>query len=158
MATFSLLLIVVLVNLLIAMMSKTHDSVVEAGVREREWQFYQTTVWVKFIRREFVAPAPVNIIPNFYRHLFDPVHSIWAKLDRKRQVNGKEDLSTNDVQVQNISKVEVETGSVDVPKERIFAVGFQLDLLPEVQKEREERYATICDVLLKRYKAEYLNK
>lgn len=129
MATFSMLVIIVLVNLLIAMMSKTHDSVVEGSVREREWQFYQTTVWVKFIRREFVAPAPFNIFPNFYRHLFDEKHSFFAKCKSKK-VEGKE----------------------------VFGgFGAQLDLTDEDQKKRDERYKNTCAFLVKRYKASQLD-
>merc|ERR1712218_252847 len=110
-------------------MSKTHDSVVEGSVREREWQFYQTTVWVKFIRREFVAPAPFNIFPNFYRHLFDEKHSFFAKCKSKK-VEGKE----------------------------VFGgFGGQLDLTDEDQKKRDERYKNTCGILVKRYKASQLD-
>ena len=126
-ATFSLLVIIVLVNLLIAMMGKTHDSVVEAGVREREWLFYKTSVYIKFMRREFVAPAPVNLLPNFYRHLADPNHSFWARLTKRNKPNAVQGLGIG-----------------------------QLELLPEEQRIREKKYKNIADNLVKRYQGELL--
>ena len=95
--------IIVLVNLLIAMMSKTHDAVVEHDVREREWTYHMTNVWVKFIRRDFVAPIPVCLLPNIYRHCFDPNSRIMFRRSTSKVVNdslsecGEEFISgTND--------------------------------------------------------------
>lgn len=136
MALFSMMVIIILVNLLIAMMSKTHDSVVEDAVQEREWQFYSTTVWVKFIRREFVAPAPINIVPNFYRHLIDKDHSIFARIKKNKTVKTK-DLETDVSELQPV-----------------FTMGMNKMLTPEEAKKRIGRYEVISRSIVKRYKAD----
>jgi hypothetical protein len=60
-AVFSLMIIIVLVNLLIAMMSKSFNDVCDDQVRETEWTFHMMNLKTKFVRRDFVAPVPVNL-------------------------------------------------------------------------------------------------
>ena len=55
--------IFVLLNMLIAMMTKSFDRT--STNKDAEWKFYRTKLWIRFIRQDYSAPPPMNILPNF---------------------------------------------------------------------------------------------
>ena len=63
-AAFHVAVILVLLNMLIAMMTKSFE--VTSENEELEWRFYRAVIWIRFIRGDYTIPAPMNLIPNFY--------------------------------------------------------------------------------------------
>nr|XP_026689852.1 short transient receptor potential channel 4-like [Ciona intestinalis] len=61
---FNLIVMLILWNMLIAMMTKSYEETSEN--EELEWKFYRTELWIRFIRREFIRPPPMNLIPHPY--------------------------------------------------------------------------------------------
>ena len=61
---FHITVIFVLLNMLIAMMTKSFDETVEN--KETEWKFSRTELWIRFIRNDYSHPPPMNLIPNIY--------------------------------------------------------------------------------------------
>uniref|UniRef100_H2XS61 Ion transport domain-containing protein n=1 Tax=Ciona intestinalis TaxID=7719 RepID=H2XS61_CIOIN len=59
---FNLIVMLILWNMLIAMMTKSYEETSEN--EELEWKFYRTELWIRFIRREFIRPPPMNLIPH----------------------------------------------------------------------------------------------
>jgi len=59
---FYITVVLILVNLLIAMMAKSYE--ITSANEEEEWRFYRTVIWVRYIRRDFGCPPPMNIVPN----------------------------------------------------------------------------------------------
>ena len=94
-ATFSMLMVIVLVNLLIAMMSKTYDTFADEDNREQKWLFYKAKMWLIYLRQEYVMPVPFNIIPN--------CHKCFAKKKGKR-IDEENKRKKQDEKYQKISK------------------------------------------------------
>ena len=63
-ATYNVLAIIVLINMLIAMMSKTYEET--SDNEEIVWKFQQTRLWIRVIKKEQVRPPPMNLIPSLY--------------------------------------------------------------------------------------------
>ena len=61
---FHFSVILIMLNMLIAMMSKSFE--VTSANEETEWRFYRAVIWVRFIRGDFTCPPPMNLLPNFY--------------------------------------------------------------------------------------------
>uniref|UniRef100_H2XL42 Transient receptor ion channel domain-containing protein n=1 Tax=Ciona intestinalis TaxID=7719 RepID=H2XL42_CIOIN len=61
-ATYHVVAIIVMLNMLIAMMSKSYERTSEN--EEIEWKFHRTAMWIRFIRREVIRPPPMNVFPN----------------------------------------------------------------------------------------------
>ncbi|XP_039248274.2 short transient receptor potential channel 4-like [Styela clava] len=66
-ATYHVVAIIVMLNMLIAMMSNSYDDTREN--EETAWKFHRTSMWIRFIRREVVRPPPMNLFPNPWRIL-----------------------------------------------------------------------------------------
>nr|XP_002127225.1 short transient receptor potential channel 4-like [Ciona intestinalis] len=64
-ATYHVVAIIVMLNMLIAMMSKSYERTSEN--EEIEWKFHRTAMWIRFIRREVIRPPPMNVFPNPHR-------------------------------------------------------------------------------------------
>ena len=62
-ATYHVTAIIILINMLIAMMTKSFE--VTSENKDTEWKFQCTIIWIRFLRREVFMPPPMNIIPNF---------------------------------------------------------------------------------------------
>lgn len=65
MAVYHGVAIIVMLNMLIAMMSKSYEDTSEN--EDTAWKFHRTSVWIRFIRREVVRPPPMNLLPNPWR-------------------------------------------------------------------------------------------
>lgn len=63
-AVYNVLAIIVLINMLIAMMSKSYEET--SDNEETVWKFQQTRLWIRVIRKEQVRPPPMNLFPNMY--------------------------------------------------------------------------------------------
>lgn len=160
------MLIIVLVNLLIAMMSKTHDSVCDAGVQEIEWSFHMTNLWVKFIRRDFVAPVPFNLLPNFHKHLCGEF-AFWRSKSAVKEVKPAIDLGRGDTVCsgqgeENSTKLQItkneSTGptSTAVSKNRTFMQNLTMELTPEKIVELNSKFDDTSYQLVKRYRGKHI--
>ena len=61
---YNVLAIIVLINMLIAMMSKSYEET--SDNEETVWKFQQTRLWIRVIRKEQVRPPPMNLIPSLH--------------------------------------------------------------------------------------------
>ena len=61
-AGFYIAVILILINMLIAMMSKSYE--VTSENEEKLWRFHRAVSWVRYIRGDFTSPPPMNLIPN----------------------------------------------------------------------------------------------
>jgi len=68
---YSVINIIVLLNLLIAMMSSSYSFIVEHA--DTEWKFARTKLWMSFFEGRCTLPPPFNIFPNvkFIKGLFN---------------------------------------------------------------------------------------
>ena len=159
MATFCMMVIIVLVNLLIAMMSKTHDSVCDKGIRETEWSFYMMNLWVKFIRRDFVAPIPMNILPHFHKHLCSE-KALWrsTKDEQKPKIDevvvvensGKEVADRKKSIAKAVPTLTQKTSMTNMSKSLAVTLSEGETIL------RNEKYEQIVYTLCKRYRRKHL--
>ena len=140
-AILALMIVVVLVNLLIAMMSKTFDKTCDESVREIEWTFHMINLNVKFIRRDFVAPVPMNLSPDFYKHLLSE-HAFW----RRKESAGE---------VHPVKPDTIYSNSVDAHKSTL-AKNFLKELDQGEILQRNEDYNEVVGILVQRYKRKYL--
>ena len=63
-AIYHVSVIFILMNMLIAMMTKSFDRTSEN--KDAEWKFYRTELWIRFIRQDYSGPPPMNLLPDFY--------------------------------------------------------------------------------------------
>lgn len=63
-AVYHIVAIIVVLNMLIAMMSKSYE--ITSENEEREWLFHRTNLWIRHIRGDAILPPPMNLIPNPY--------------------------------------------------------------------------------------------
>ncbi|VDN09683.1 unnamed protein product [Dibothriocephalus latus] len=61
-AIYNACMIIILLNMLIAMMSKSFDEI--QGDRLEEWKFARANLWIVYIEQEGVLPAPMNLLPS----------------------------------------------------------------------------------------------
>ncbi|VDL91931.1 unnamed protein product [Schistocephalus solidus] len=61
-AIYNACMIIILLNMLIAMMSKSFDEI--QGDRLEEWKFARANLWIVYIEQEGVLPAPLNLLPS----------------------------------------------------------------------------------------------
>ena len=148
-AALAMMLIVVLVNLLIVMMSKTFDRVSGDNNRDIEWTFHMINLNVKFIRRDLVAPIPMNLLPHFYKHFcsvrrrlkgvscYCCLNRCWFLLRPRREFSSK---SNQDFE-ENLRSREIKS---------------YVELSQEEIKTRNEDYNKVVAGLCKRYRRKYL--
>jgi transient-receptor-potential-like protein len=60
--SYSVINVIVLLNLLIAMMSNSYAMIVEQA--DTEWKFARTKLWMSFIEESATLPPPFNIFPS----------------------------------------------------------------------------------------------
>ena len=65
--------VVLLINMLIAMMTKSYEKT--SANEKEEWMFYRTVIWIRFIRNDFTCPPPMNLIPIPY-YLFKMIKKL----------------------------------------------------------------------------------
>ncbi|KAM7542842.1 hypothetical protein Aperf_G00000010985 [Anoplocephala perfoliata] len=61
-AIYNACMIIILLNMLIAMMSKSFDEI--QGDRLEEWKFARANLWLVYIEQEGILPAPLNLLPS----------------------------------------------------------------------------------------------
>ncbi|CAF1556535.1 unnamed protein product [Rotaria magnacalcarata] len=79
---FSIANVIVLLNMLIAMMSKSYETIEEHA--DVEWKFARSKLYMEYIKEGGTLPVPFNIIPtpkSFY-YLFRRIFSCVKKLKR----------------------------------------------------------------------------
>ena len=70
--SFHIVIILILLNMLIAMMSKSYDKIDEN--KDIEWKFYQTEIWIRYIRNDFSKPPPMNLLVDL-----ELITNLWKK-------------------------------------------------------------------------------
>lgn len=82
--SYSVINVIVLLNLLIAMMSNSYAAIVEHA--DTEWKFARTKLWMSYFEESATLPTPFNIIPT-------PKHLLkWfglRKKDKLRRMSSK---------------------------------------------------------------------
>ncbi|XP_071452453.1 transient-receptor-potential-like protein [Hetaerina americana] len=82
--SYSVINVIVLLNLLIAMMSNSYAAIVEHA--DTEWKFARTKLWMSYFEESATLPTPFNIIPT-------PKHFMkWfglRKKDKLRRMSSK---------------------------------------------------------------------
>ena len=63
---FSVLSVIVMVNMVIAMMTKTYENSTQN--LKQEWYFNRATVFIRYIRHEWPRPVPMNLLPDLSYH------------------------------------------------------------------------------------------
>jgi len=77
MGIYHICIIFILLNMLIAMMTESFDSTNQN--KDELWKFYRTDIWIRFIRRDFSAPPPMNLLPDFYNLYIVIKKAIWLR-------------------------------------------------------------------------------
>ncbi|XP_078488075.1 short transient receptor potential channel 4-like isoform X2 [Ciona intestinalis] len=75
-AVYHVIAIIVLLNMLIAMMSRSYERTSEN--EEKEWKFQRTKMWIRILRKEIIRPPPMNLLPSF--------ETIWYYLKRSKRL------------------------------------------------------------------------
>ncbi|XP_074646574.1 short transient receptor potential channel 7-like isoform X2 [Tubulanus polymorphus] len=80
---YHIILVVVLMNMLIAMMSKSFEDI--AQDEDHEWKFARAALYMDFIRKGGTLAVPFNIIPPPKAFIMIPIELFrWCKTCRKR--------------------------------------------------------------------------
>ncbi|KAL5969348.1 Short transient receptor potential channel 6 [Taenia solium] len=89
-------MIIILLNMLIAMMSKSFDEI--QGDRLEEWKFARANLWLVYIEHEGVLPAPLNLLPSrvAITKIIRRIHR--ALLGCKVERSGGQKLRNNEVE------------------------------------------------------------
>ncbi|VDK22403.1 unnamed protein product [Taenia asiatica] len=89
-------MIIILLNMLIAMMSKSFDEI--QGDRLEEWKFARANLWLVYIEHEGVLPAPLNLLPSrvAITKIIQRIHR--ALLGCKVERSGGQKLRNNEVE------------------------------------------------------------
>ncbi|XP_078488079.1 short transient receptor potential channel 4-like isoform X2 [Ciona intestinalis] len=74
-AVYHIIAIIVLLNMLIAMMSRSYERTSEN--EEKEWKFQRTKMWIRILRKEIIRPPPMNLLPC--------LETIWYYLNSARK-------------------------------------------------------------------------
>ena len=63
-AVYHVSVVFILLNMLIAMMTKSYD--VASENKDAEWKYYRTQIWIQFICKDHSGPPPMNLLWIFY--------------------------------------------------------------------------------------------
>lgn len=66
-ACFSVISVVVLINMVIAMMTKSYDD--STKELQKEWVYSRASVFIRYLRGQWPQPVPMNLIPDFNYYL-----------------------------------------------------------------------------------------
>ena len=77
--------IFILLNMLIAMMTKSFDTT--SDNKDTEWKFYRTELWIRFIRQDYSGPPPMNILPDIFNIALKLQKFLCKKTYADRQKN-----------------------------------------------------------------------
>ena len=61
-AVYHVAIVLMLLNMLIAMMTKTYEK--SSANKEEEWRFHRAVIRLTFIRGDLTCPPPMNLLPN----------------------------------------------------------------------------------------------
>ncbi|XP_077977349.1 short transient receptor potential channel 4-like [Glandiceps talaboti] len=106
-AGYSVVAIIILLNLLIALMGTTYDAVVTNS--DTEWKFSRSEMWMDYFKHGATLPPPFNMVPT-PKSIFRIVVCIWNKTCAKgccKEVKDLREDSVNECNYKDISKVIV---------------------------------------------------
>ncbi|XP_072048694.1 uncharacterized protein [Amphiura filiformis] len=141
-AAFYVLMVIVLLNALIAVMSKTYHSV--EGNADVEWKFHSTVMWMSILFDDDVIPPPFNLLPS--------IDSIKKLLSRCRRW-GKKCRHGDDDKIQEMenqikqkhadkSQYKVKLINIDTAVDRASASVTMIAAICRVINKLVERYVT----------------
>ena len=70
---YHLVAIVILINMLIAMLTRSFELTSDNQVTE--WKFHRTVVWISYAQLNFICPPPMNLIPKPH-HIYDAIKRV----------------------------------------------------------------------------------
>ncbi|XP_046817273.1 transient receptor potential-gamma protein isoform X2 [Vespa crabro] len=139
--TYSVINIVVLLNLLIAMMNHSYQLISERA--DVEWKFARSKLWISYFEEGGTVPPPFNIIPTpksaWYVGLW-----IYRKLCGHSRAAKKEHMRTIRVKICTIYHIDV--GSLQ--RESSFRI---IERKAKQASQRDFRYQSIMRNLVRRY-------
>uniref|UniRef100_A0A1A9V4N0 Transient receptor ion channel domain-containing protein n=1 Tax=Glossina austeni TaxID=7395 RepID=A0A1A9V4N0_GLOAU len=94
--SYSVINVIVLLNLLIAMMSNSYAMIDEHS--DTEWKFARTKLWMSYFEDSSTLPPPFNIMPSvkwLIRFFRKSSKEIDRKRSKKRQQNDQENIYEN---------------------------------------------------------------
>ncbi|XP_070565524.1 short transient receptor potential channel 5-like isoform X2 [Ptychodera flava] len=89
-ACYQIAAVLILLNLLIALMGTTYDSIVENA--DTEWKFYRSDMWMDYFCRGVTQAPPFNVLPSskvFINVLRRVYHCCCCRRDAKVQAKAK---------------------------------------------------------------------
>ncbi|XP_070565519.1 short transient receptor potential channel 4-like [Ptychodera flava] len=90
-AIYQIAAVIILLNLLIALMGTTYDSIVENA--DIEWKFYRSDMWMDYFSRGVTQAPPFNVLPTskFFINVFRRVyHCCCCRKDVKVQAKARQ--------------------------------------------------------------------
>ncbi|XP_059140992.1 short transient receptor potential channel 6-like [Physella acuta] len=79
---YHIIMIILLLNILVAMMTRTFDKTAEDA--DIEWKFARSTLYMEYITKGRVLPVPFNILEVLYKMI---MHFIQLANEKKEEVN-----------------------------------------------------------------------
>ena len=100
-ACFYLAVIIILVNMLIAMMSKSYEVTSERKLEE--YRFHRAAIWLRYIRGDYTSPTPMNLIPNFC-FIYKKLKQFRCRREkpRKQQPVTSTPANNDDLQIESV--------------------------------------------------------
>ncbi|XP_076760144.1 transient receptor potential cation channel gamma isoform X1 [Xylocopa sonorina] len=151
--TYSVINIVVLLNLLIAMMNHSYQLISERA--DVEWKFARSKLWISYFEEGGTAPPPFNIIPTpksvwyigqwMYRKLCG--HSRAAKKEHMRTIRRKvKQASERDFRYQSIMRNLVRR-YVTVEQRKAESEGVTEDDVNEIKQDISSLRCELIEIL-----------
>lgn len=151
--TYSVINIVVLLNLLIAMMNHSYQLISERA--DIEWKFARSKLWISYFEEGGTAPPPFNIIPTpksvwymgqwLYRKLCG--HSRAAKKEHMRTIRRKvKQASERDFRYQSIMRNLVRR-YVTVEQRKAESEGVTEDDVNEIKQDISALRCELIEIL-----------
>ena len=103
-AGFYVAVALILINMLIAMMSKSYE--VTSEHNEEVWRFYRAVIWVRYIRGDFTSPPPMNLIPNIH-FICKKLKVVWhRKIFHIQRLNDRNAAVRREVQLESFTECD----------------------------------------------------
>ncbi|XP_033109974.1 short transient receptor potential channel 4-like [Anneissia japonica] len=103
-ATYTVMAVIVLLNLLIAMLSNTFSRVEDNS--DIEWKFSRSAIWIGYFDKQVELPIPFNILPT-PKHIFDNCRSFlnmccFHKAEKELKRKYKEKIKKKNQEYQEV--------------------------------------------------------
>ncbi|OAF71995.1 Transient receptor protein 2 [Intoshia linei] len=88
--TYSAIIIIVLLNMLIAMLSNSFQKI--SNDADTEWKFARSQLWISYFDKDISVPVPLNLVPipyNLFKRAKKIFHQIWSYSKNERDEKWK---------------------------------------------------------------------